>query len=112
MLHDIRLVESAMNEGRRLESSPCFNGTRRILYGPAKITANNIILVTASGNIYGDISFNDKEIYFISSHTLNNGENEDNSSHRYDNATVNIARNHSMRRRRWLISSIQGNHYH
>jgi hypothetical protein len=100
MMGDVRLVEAAMNEGRRLETGPCLSGTRRVLHGPPKQQAQ-VILITASGNIWGTLAFNDKEIFFVSSLEPEDG-------HKEDNAAVNVSMGLRMRRRRWPMSSIGG----
>ena len=46
---DIKLLEEAALQGRRLGTGPCHTGTRRMGHGPPSITSK-VILVTASGN--------------------------------------------------------------
>lgn len=98
MMGDVRLVESAINQSRRVETGPCLSGTRRILHGPPKYSSR-VILITASGNIWGTMAFNDKEVYFVSSLEPEDG-------HKDDNIAVNLSLRLRMRRRRWSLVTV------
>ena len=64
--------------------------------GPAKFESR-VIMVTASGNFWGTLSFNGKEIFFCSSLEPEDG-------HKDDSAAVNLVKRLRMRRRRWVVS--------
>jgi hypothetical protein len=98
LMGDVRLIETAISEGRRVETGPCLSGTRRIIHGSPLYSAT-VILITASGNIWGTLSFNDREIFYVSSLEQENG-------HKNDSAAVNLSMRLRMRRRRWPIASI------
>lgn len=103
MMGDIRLIESALSEGRFAETGPCFSGTRKIASYDNKaqqtLLQSRVIMVTASGNIWGTLCFNEKEIYFVSSLEPEDG-------HKDDSAAVSVSHALRMRRRRWTVSSI------
>jgi hypothetical protein len=95
---DIRLVEEAVQQGRRVDTGPCHTGTRRMSNSPPTISAR-IIMVTASGNFSGTLSLAPKDVYFISSFEREDGVRD-------DSAAVNLISRRRMRRRRWTVSSI------
>jgi hypothetical protein len=97
MLGDVRQLEENFKQGKGTETGPCHSGTRRVGSGPAQLEAR-VILITASGNFWGLLSFNGKEIFFASTF-----EAEDLRSD--DNAAVNLVKQRRMRRRRWVVSS-------
>eukprot|EP00595_Chromulina_sp_UTEXLB2642_P002038 CAMPEP_0196764072 /NCGR_PEP_ID=MMETSP1095-20130614/5319_1 /TAXON_ID=96789 ORGANISM="Chromulina nebulosa, Strain UTEXLB2642" /NCGR_SAMPLE_ID=MMETSP1095 /ASSEMBLY_ACC=CAM_ASM_000446 /LENGTH=231 /DNA_ID=CAMNT_0042118669 /DNA_START=508 /DNA_END=1204 /DNA_ORIENTATION=- len=83
MMGDVLEQELAMSEGRRLDTGPCLPGTRHLMHGKHKITSR-VILITASGNVWGTLAFNDKEIYFSSSLEPEGGYKD-------DSANVNVS---------------------
>ena len=95
---DIRLVEEAIQQGRRIDTGPCHTGTRRMSHGPPSFSAK-VILVTASGHFCGVLSLAPKDVYFLSSFDRVDENN-------IDSAAVNVVRQLRIRRRRWTISSI------
>eukprot|EP00981_Chlorochromonas_danica_P010525 scaffold3255_cov191-Ochromonas_danica.AAC.12 len=101
MMGDVHLMEENLRNGKMIvETGPCHTGTYRVGSGLAKLEAK-VVMVTASGNYWGYLSFNGKEIFFRSSF-----DQED--VHRHDNAAVNALKEHRMRRRRWLLSTVCG----
>ncbi|KAJ1384145.1 hypothetical protein B484DRAFT_410900, partial [Ochromonadaceae sp. CCMP2298] len=98
MLGDVRQLEENFRQGKGTESGPCHSGTRRVGSGPA-LLEHRVILITASGNFWGNLSFNGKEIFFCSSFEPEDG-------HKDDNAAVNLVKQRRMRRRRWVLSSV------
>eukprot|EP01035_Chromulina_nebulosa_P019889 gene19889-25844_t len=98
MMGDVLEQELAMSEGRRLDTGPCRPGTRHLMHGKHQMTSR-VILITASGNVWGTLAFNDKEIYFSSSLEPEGGYKD-------DSANVNVSMKLRMRRRRWAIASI------
>ncbi len=94
---DVRQVEENFRQGKGNATGPCLSGTRRVDSGAAMLDAN-VILITASGNFWGSLSFNGKEIFF---HSTLDAE----SAHRDDNAAVTLAKKERMRRRRWVVST-------
>ena len=96
---DVRLVEATMREGRdAVETGPCHSGTKKAGSGPT-ILISRVIMVTASGNFWGTLSFNGKEVFFTSSFEPEDG-------HKDDSAAVNLVQQLRMRRRRWTLSSV------
>lgn len=95
MLGDIRYVEAAIAQGRRLDTGPCLPGTRRIIHG-TPILQNSCILITPSCNIFGILGFNEKEIFFTSSTKIEDIFKED----------FKGSENLKVRRRRWAMNSI------
>ena len=80
---DVRLVEDALREGRgAVETGPQFSGTKK-LGGGGVIQKCRVIMVTASGNFWGTLSFNTREIFFASSLEPEDG-------HKEDSAAVNL----------------------
>jgi hypothetical protein len=80
---DVRLVEDALREGRgAVETGPQFSGTKK-LGGGGVIQKCRVIMVTASGNFWGTLSFNAREIFFASSLEPEDG-------HKEDSAAVNL----------------------
>mmetsp|Transcript_32207 Transcript_32207/g.44173 ORF Transcript_32207/g.44173 Transcript_32207/m.44173 type:complete len:1891 (+) Transcript_32207:3429-9101(+) len=99
MMGDIRQLEESIKQARNyVETSPCHSGTRRVGSGPPKMESR-VIMVTASGNFWGTLSFNGKEIFFSSSLEPEDG-------HKDDSAAVNLVKRLRMRRRRWVLSSL------
>lgn len=99
MMGDVHLLEENLRLGKTvIETGPCHSGTYRVGSGLAKLEAR-VVMVTASGNFWGFLSFNGKEIFFRSSF-----EQED--VHKEDNASVNLVKEQRMRRRRWLVSIV------
>ena len=96
MMGDVRQLEENYKQGRCIETGPCHSGTKRVGSGPAKLECR-VIMVTASGNFWGSLSFNGKEIFFSSSFEPEDG-------HKEDNAAVNLVKQLRMRRRRWVVS--------
>lgn len=96
---DLRQVEEALLQGRRVDTGPCQTGTRRMSHGPPTHSAR-VIMVTASGNYPGTISLAPKDVYFVSS-----AERAGNESQQ-DAGVVNLARERQLRgrRRRWTVS--------
>ena len=87
MMGDVRQLEDNFKHGRNYtDTGPCHSGTRfgiqilisivlyyvgtiffsRVGSGPAKF-ASRVMMVTASGNFWGHLSFNGKEVFFCSS---------------------------------------------
>jgi len=95
---DLRLVEEAMTQGRRIDTGPCHTGTRRMSHGPPLISSC-VILVTASGNFWGTLSLAPKDVYFISSFEKTDWSGQ-------DSAAVSVSHKLRVRRRRWTVSSI------
>lgn len=95
---DLRLVEEAMTQGRRIDTGPCYTGTRRMSHGPPLISSR-VILVTASGNYWGTLSLAPKDVYFISSFEKTDWSGQ-------DSAAVSVSHKLRVRRRRWTVSSI------
>ena len=96
---DVRLVEATMREGRdAVETGPCHSGTKKAGSGPT-ILISRVIMVTASGNFWGTLSFNGREVFFTSSFEPEDG-------HKDDSAAVNLVQQLRMRRRRWTLSSV------
>ena len=144
MMGDVRQLEDNFKHGRNYtDTGPCHSGTRyvithfridsfflndvddaffsRVGSGPAKF-ASRVMMVTASGNFWGHLSFNGKEVFFCSSlepevraytrvevlkllhmkyfcSIMQDGLNE-------DSAAVNLAKRRRMRRRRWVVSKL------
>ena len=96
MQGDVRQLEENFKLGKGTETGPCHSGTRRVGSGPALLDTK-VILITASGNFHGSLSFNGKEIFFASTFEV---EDE----HRDDSAAVNLVKQRRMRRRRWVVS--------
>ncbi|CAK9251386.1 unnamed protein product [Sphagnum jensenii] len=86
---DLKLVEEALQQGRRIDTGPCHTTV---------LTYFSVPQVTASGNFCGNISLAPKDVYFISTF-----EREDEGK---DDSAVNVAHQLRIRRRRWTISSI------
>jgi hypothetical protein len=85
-----------------IETGPCYNGSRRYDIKD-DIYEAEVLLVTSSGNHIGTLSFNTKEINFISS--LH--ETEDAEHHLKDSSAVSITPRDGLRkRRRWTISAV------
>jgi hypothetical protein len=97
MLGDVRQLEENYRQGKGTETGPCHSGTRRVGSGPA-LLENPVILITASGNFWGSLSFNGKEIFFASTFEAEDG-------HKDDSAAVNLVKDRRMRRRRWVVST-------
>lgn len=95
---DIREIEEGVKCGRDVETGPCRSGTRRINSGPT-IHEAEVMLVTASGNCVGTITFTSKDIFFSSS-------NDADMSHLDDPASVSLLSQRKVRRRRWTVSAI------
>jgi hypothetical protein len=98
MQGDVRQLEENFKQGKGTETGPCHSGTRRVGSGPPLLEAG-VILITASGNFGGTLSFNGKEIFFASTF-----EAEDRRTD--DNAAVNLVKQRRMRRRRWVVSYV------
>lgn len=98
MQGDVRQLEENFKQGKGTETGPCHSGTRRVGSGPALLDTR-VIMITASGNFWGSLSFNGKEIFFASSFEAEDG-------HKDDNAAVNLVKQRRMRRRRWVVSVI------
>ena len=81
-----------------METGPCHHGTRQLSGGEDLKTAT-VYLVTPSGNYRGTLSFNMKEIYFVSDRDSNDAE-------LIDHAAVTLAPRRRMRRRRWVMASL------
>lgn len=96
-LGDVRQVEENFRLGKANATGPCHSGTRRVDSGPSMLDAS-VILITASGNFWGQLSFNGKEIFFTSSSAAGSG-------HAEDSAAVTLSKNIRMRRRRWVVSA-------
>jgi hypothetical protein len=80
---DVRLVEAAFREGRDAsETGPSHSGTKKVGSGPI-IHESRVIMVTASGNFWGTLAFNNREIFFTSSLEPEDG-------HKEDSAAVNL----------------------
>ena len=96
---DVRLVEAQLKDGKdAVETGPCHSGTKKAGSGPT-ILISRVIMVTASGNFWGSLSFNGREVFFTSSFEPEDG-------HKDDNAAVNLVQQLRMRRRRWTLSSV------
>ena len=96
---DVRLVEAQLKEGKdAVETGPCHSGTKKAGSGPT-ILRSRVIMVTASGNFWGSLSFNGREVFFTSSFEPEDG-------HKEDNAAVNLQQQLRMRRRRWTLASV------
>lgn len=96
---DVRLVEAQLKDGKdAVETGPCHSGTKKAGSGPT-ILRSRVIMVTASGNFWGSLSFNGREVFFTSSFEPEDG-------HKDDNAAVNLVQQLRMRRRRWTLSSV------
>lgn len=94
---DIRLVEEGLRQGRLVDTGPSHHGTRHINGGLVAQSAP-VYLVTPSGNYYGTMAFNTREIYFTSDR---GHENEGT-----DNAAVTLSVKRRIRRRRWVLAAI------
>jgi hypothetical protein len=95
MMGDVRLVEENYRQGKGVETGPCHSGTRRVGSG-AVVLESRVIMITASGNFWGTLSLNGKEIFFSSSLEPEDG-------HKDDNAAVNLVKKLRMRRRKWGV---------
>jgi hypothetical protein len=96
MQSDVRQLEENFKLGKVVTATgPCHTGTRRVGSGPA-LLESRVIMVTASGNFWGILSFNGKEIFFSSSFEPEDG-------HKDDNAAVNLVKMRRLRRRRWVV---------
>jgi hypothetical protein len=98
MMCDVTQLEEKFRQGKCVETGPCYSGTRRVGSGPSILEAR-VILITASGNFWGNLSFNGKEIFFSSSFEQEDG-------HKEDSAAVTLEKLRRMRRRRWVLSSV------
>jgi hypothetical protein len=94
---DVRQLEENFRQGKGTETGPCHSGTRRVGSGPALLDTP-VILITASGNFWGSLSFNGKEIFFASTFETEDGRKD-------DSAAVNLVKDRRMRRRRWVVST-------
>jgi hypothetical protein len=90
-------VDVIFDSGKTNSTGPCFSGSRRVDNG-ACILEEKVILITASGNFWGLLSFNGKEIYFASIFDEDNDLNQ-------DSAAVTLSKQIRMRRRRWVVSA-------
>jgi len=100
MQGDIHAIDEALQHGRGAETSPAHSGTRRIGSGSTILEAR-VILITASGNTWGTLSFNGKEVFFASLLEPGNVASDVN-----DSATINLNSTPRMRRRRWALSAV------
>ena len=96
---DLFEMDTAVMQGRMVETGPAHPGSRRFGSG-APIHESRVILITASGNVHGILSFNEKEIFFASTHDALDVEEE-----KVDTGTINLAKR-PIRRRRWVISAL------
>ena len=101
LLGDVKHMDEKFFQGRGTETGPALPGTRKMSSVNAKVTFEaRVMLVTASGNTWGSLSFNGKEIFFAS--VTEPGRAEDTS----DSTSVNLASIPRMRRRRWALSTV------
>eukprot|EP01038_Epipyxis_sp_PR26KG_P005336 gene5336-7405_t len=99
MMSDVKQIEENYRQGKGVETGPCHSGTRRVGSGPV-ILESKVFLITASGNFWGNFSFNGKEIFFSSMiEPLLDGQ-------KGDSAAVNLIKYSKIRRRRWVLSSV------
>jgi len=91
--------EHVTKQGRAVETGPALPGTRKAVHAKI-IFESRVMLVTASGNTWGTLSFNGKEIFFTSS--VEGGKKSDSQ----DSSSVNLASVPRLRRRRWVLSSV------
>lgn len=101
LLGDVKHMDEKYFQGRGTETGPALPGTRKMSSVNVKVTFEaRVMLVTASGNTWGSLSFNGKEIFFAS--VAEAGRAEDTS----DSTSVNLASIPRMRRRRWALSTV------
>lgn len=91
--------EHVTKHGRAVETGPALPGTRKAVHSKI-IFESRVMLVTASGNTWGTLSFNGKEIFFTSS------AEGSKKSESVDSSSVNLASVPRLRRRRWVLSSV------
>lgn len=96
---DIVEMETALTHGRMVETGPAHTGSRRFGASAALYEAR-VILITASGNVHGTLSFNSREIFFASTHDAVDAEET-----KTDAGTINLSKR-PIRRRRWILSSL------
>jgi hypothetical protein len=96
LMGELHLLEEKQKHKRAYDTGPCPSGASKCDPGQVKFEAR-VILVTASGNSWGFLSFNNEELFFRSSF-----ESED--IRKEDSAAVNVSKEHKMRRRRWRVS--------
>jgi len=96
---DIFEMETAVSHGRMVETGPAHTGSRRFGSSAAVYEAR-VILITASGNVHGTLSFNNREIFFASTHDAVDAEET-----KTDAGTINLSKR-PIRRRRWVLTSL------
>ena len=96
MMGELHLLEEKQKHKRSFDTAPCPSGASKCDPSQVKLESR-VILVTASGNSWGYLSFNNEELFFRSSF-----ETED--IRKEDSAAVNVSKEHKMRRRRWRVS--------
>jgi hypothetical protein len=100
---DMKEIEDGLKQGRDVTTGPCYSGTRRINTDPI-LFETNTILITASGNYTGVITFTSKEIFFM---TMNDHSTSHGGGDYYDDpVTITLNPNKKTRRRRWSISNM------
>lgn len=98
MLGDIRQLEENAKQGKGIETGPCHTGTKRIGSGSV-VLESRVLMITASGSYWGNLSFNGKEVFFCSVFEVEDKQKE-------DTAMVNLVKQRRMRRRRWVVCYI------
>lgn len=101
LLIDVKQTDEKFYHGRGVETGPALPGTRKYSSLSTKaIIEARVMLVTASGNTWGSLSLNSKELCFAS--VAEPGRREESN----DSASVNLASVPRMRRRRWALSTV------
>lgn len=99
MISDIQYLDELRRSGRVIvETGPSHSGSHRVESSPTKYESR-VVMVTASGNCWGQLSLNEDELFFRSTFETEDARKE-------DNAAINLNKEQRLRRRRWTVSNI------
>ena len=102
-LLDLTVMAEGMQQGREVETAPCFPGTKKLSKDIHVAEVSDVSLLTAVGNFIGTISFTEKEIFFS---TANDSSP---TRHLHDDAAITLEAAHKrVRRRQWFVDAITG----
>lgn len=102
-LLDLAVMAEGMEQGRDVETAPCFSGTKKLSRDTHVAEVSDVSLLTAVGNFIGTISFTEKELFFSTANDTSL------THHLHDEAAITLEAAHKkVRRRKWYIDAITG----
>jgi hypothetical protein len=102
-LLDLAVMAEGLQQGREVETAPCFSGTKKLSRDVHVVEVSDVSLLTAVGNFIGTMSFTTKEVFFA---TANDASL---THHLRDEAAITLDAAHKkVRRRRWHVDAITG----